>query len=334
VGNVAAPEQDRSRRIVKASWVGIVGNALLGILKIGAGIVSGSFAVISDGVDSANDILTSTVTLITARVAARKPTARFPYGYTRADTIATKLLSFVIFFAGAQLIVQAVRHIFVEAPTTLPSALAVYVTLVSIGAKVFLAWYKISLGRRLGSSMLVADGKNMQNDVIISVAVLAGIAGAHLLEMPIVDSITAIIVSLWIIRVAFKIFMESNTELMDGLHTTRVYDRVFEAVGRIPEAEAPHRVRARHIGHLYVIDLDIEVAPEKTVVEAHDIAQRTEDMIRTVVPNVYDVVVHVEPRGNVEGECFGVAESPVTGGGAGPSPPGGGRSTDGGCHDE
>ncbi|MFO7782131.1 MAG: cation diffusion facilitator family transporter [Spirochaetia bacterium] len=303
-----AIEPDRSKQIERASWLGIVGNGLLSVLKISAGIAAGSFAVVSDGIDSANDILTSLVTLISARVAVRRPTARFPYGYTRADTIATKLLSFVIFFAGAELIISAIRHILADTPTDLPSPLAVYVTLVSIAAKIFLAYYKISVGRRVNSSMLVADGKNMQNDVIISVAVLAGLVATHALEMPVLDSITALVVSVWIIRVAFKIFMESNTELMDGLHSTRVYDRVFEAVGRIPEAESPHRVRARHVGHLYVIDLDIEVDPELSVVAAHDVAQQTEEMIRAVVPNVYDVVVHVEPRGNAEGECFGVSE--------------------------
>lgn len=306
-------ETDRSLRIVRASWLGIIGNGLLSILKISAGLISGSFAVVSDGIDSANDIVTSLVTLISARVAARKPTARFPYGYTRADTVATKLLSFVIFFAGAELIISAVRHIMSQEPTELPSSLAVYVTLVSIAAKIFLAYYKITVGRRVNSSMLVADGKNMQNDVVISVAVLAGLSASHVFAMPVLDSITALAVSVWIIRVAFKIFMESNTELMDGLHSTRVYDRVFEAVGQIPEAENPHRVRARHVGHLYVIDLDIEVAPEMSVVEAHEIAQHTEEKIRAVVPNVYDVVVHVEPRGNDEGECFGVSEGEIPG---------------------
>jgi cation diffusion facilitator family transporter len=301
-------EPNRSKQIERASWLGVIGNGSLSVLKISAGITAGSFAVVSDGIDSANDIVTSLVTLISARVAARQPTARFPYGYTRADTVATKLLSFVIFFAGAELIISAIRRILADTPTDLPSPLAVYVTLVSIVAKIFLAYYKISVGRRVNSSMLVADGKNMQNDVVISVAVLAGLVATHVLDMPVLDSVTALVVSIWIIRVAFKIFMESNTELMDGLHTTRVYDRVFEAVGRIREAESPHRVRARHVGHLYVIDLDIEVDPELSVVAAHDIAQQTEEMIRAVVPRVYDVVVHVEPRGNSEGECFGVAE--------------------------
>ena len=310
-------EADRSKQIERASWLGIIGNGLLSVLKISAGIAAGSFAVVSDGIDSANDIVTSLVTLISARVAARRPTARFPYGYTRADTIATKLLSFVIFFAGAELIISAIRRILADTPTDLPSPLAVYVTLVSIAAKIFLAYYKISVGRRVNSSMLVADGKNMQNDVIISVAVLAGLVATHVLDMPVLDSVTALVVSIWIIRVALKIFMESNTELMDGLHSTRVYDRVFEAVGRVPEAESPHRVRARHVGHLYVIDLDIEVDPELSVVAAHDISQQTEEMIRAVVPNVYDVVVHVEPRGNAEGECFGVSEDGRGAGGQG-----------------
>jgi cation diffusion facilitator family transporter len=300
---------DRYGQIARASWVGIIGNGLLSVLKISVGVAAGSFAVISDGIDSANDILTSFVTLISARVAARQPTARFPYGYTRADTVATKLLSFVIFFAGAELIISAFRHILGDAQQTVPAPIAIYVTLVSIGAKIYLAYFKISVGKRVNSSMLIADGRNMQNDVIISVGVLVGLLGANLLDLPILDSITALLVSAWIIRVAFKIFMESNTELMDGLHSTRIYDRVFEAVAQVPEAESPHRVRARHVGHLYVIDLDIEVDPDYTVVEAHDVAQRTEETIRRVVPNVYDVVVHVEPRGNTEGECFGVSEA-------------------------
>jgi cation diffusion facilitator family transporter len=300
---------DRFRRIVLASWIGIVANALLAVLKIVVGAVSGSFAVISDGIDSGNDILTSVVTLFTAYVSRRPPDKRFPYGYARADTLATKLLSFVIFFAGAQLIISTLRHALTDTPQLPSGPLVFYVTGASILVKVALAAYKIRVGRRVHSAMLVADGKNMQNDVIISVAVLIGLAGTHIFKMPIIDSITAVVVSVWIIKVALQIFIQSNVELMDGMQNTAVYQAVFDAVGSVPEAHNPHRTRVRRLGHMYVVILDIEVDPHMDVGTAHEIALETERAIAEQVPRVYDVVVHVEPYGNVEqGERYGLAD--------------------------
>ena len=101
----------RLRAIVTASWVGIVGNGVLALAKLIAGFVSGSVAVLSDGIDSALDILTSMITLIAARITSMPPDVHHPYGHTRAETIATKSLSFVIFFAGAQLAISSVARI-------------------------------------------------------------------------------------------------------------------------------------------------------------------------------------------------------------------------------
>jgi len=301
--------QERATHIIHASWIGIVANLVLSLVKIVVGFLSGSFAVVSDGIDSGNDIMTSLITLLTAHITMRPPDIRFPFGYSRADTVATKLLSFVIFFAGAQLVISAVRHLIEGADQTLPSAAAFYVTGASILAKIGLAVYKIRTGKKHDSPMLVADGRNMQNDVFISVAVLAGLAGTHLLAMPQLDAITALLVSVWIIKVAFQIFMESNTELMDGMPDTDIYRRIFAAVARVPGAYKPHRVRVRKLGHIYVIMLDIEVEDTLNIREGHEIARRTERMIKQEIPNTYDIVVHIEPYGNTEtNESFGVSE--------------------------
>ena len=93
----------REERIIRASWLAIVVNALLAFLKLLAGFLSGSYAVIADGIDSVSDIVSSLVVLIAARIIARPPNIKFPYGYKKADTVATKVLSFMLFFAGAQL---------------------------------------------------------------------------------------------------------------------------------------------------------------------------------------------------------------------------------------
>ena len=100
----------RHKQIIRASWVSIAGNALLSVLKITVGMIAGSMAVVADGVDSASDILTSIITLITAHIMSRPPDIRYPYGYERADTIASKALSFVIFFAGAQLAISTISR--------------------------------------------------------------------------------------------------------------------------------------------------------------------------------------------------------------------------------
>ena len=99
----------REHKIIRASWWAIGGNALLAFLKLGVGFISGSYAVIADGIDSLSDIVSSVVVLVAARIISRPPNIKFPYGYKKADTVATKFLSFMIFFAGAQLAFSTMR---------------------------------------------------------------------------------------------------------------------------------------------------------------------------------------------------------------------------------
>ena len=215
--------EDRKKEIIKASWTSIIGNAVLSVLKIVFGIIAGSLAVVGDGIDSASDVVTSFITLLTARILAKPPDIKYPYGYERADTIAAKALSFVIFFAGAQLGISTVMRIIENQPRSLPLTLAIYITVVSIVGKIMLAVYLYRIGKKQQSSMLIANAKNMQNDVIISLAVLAGLFFTFILRLPIVDTITALAVSLWVMKTAFEIFKQTNLELMDGIKNPSVY---------------------------------------------------------------------------------------------------------------
>ncbi len=299
----------RTKSIVRASWAGIAGNGLLAAMKIVVGFVSASAAVIADGVDSALDVLTSTITLIAARITAKPPDLDHPYGHSRAETIATKSLSFVIFFAGAQLAISTAGALIRGETQPLPGRMAVWATLVSIAGKTALAIYKFRVGRRNESPMLIANAKNMRADIVISVAVLAGLVFTYVFHLPALDSVTAILVSLWIMGVAFRIFIETNMELMEGHAEADEYQRIFDVVAAVEGAEHPHRARIRTIGGLYIVDLDIEVDGRLSVREAHEIALETERRIRAELPNVYDVLVHVEPIGNIErSERYGVSQ--------------------------
>ena len=155
--------------------------------------------------------------------------------------------------------------------------------------------------------MLIANAKNMQNDILISVSVLVGLLVTIYFEIPFFDSITAIFVSFWIIKVSYEIFIKTSEELMEGCSDTDTYKKVFKAVSKITEVKNPHRVRIRKIGNLFLVELDIEVDGDLTVNESHEIANRVETEIKLNINNVYDIFIHVEPFGNIEDEKFGMS---------------------------
>ena len=160
--------------------------------------------------------------------------------------------------------------------------------------------------------MLIANARNMRNDILLSLSVLASLFFTVILKEPLIDRIIALLISLFIMYVGFRIFMKSNIDLMDGIDNTGVYDKLFESVRSVEGAHNPHRVRARKIGHYYMINLDIEVDPELPVKDAHDIAKNVENSIKSNLRNIYDVMVHVEPLGNLEeDEKYGITETEI-----------------------
>lgn len=302
----------REQKIIRASWWAIVGNGILAVLKLSIGFISGSFALIADGIDSTTDIASSLVVLLAARIIAKPPNIKFPYGYSKADTVAAKVLSFIIFFAGAQLAYSTIRILLKGAVMETPGSIAIWITMVSILGKLILTLLLSRTGKKVDSPMLIANARNMRNDILISVSVLASLLFTILLKEPLIDRIIALAISVFIMYSAFKIFMKSNVDLMDGIDDTEVYKRLFAAVNEVEGVHNAHRVRARKIGHHYMVNLDIEVHPYLTVKDAHEIARNVEESIKSKLKNIYDVMVHVEPLGNQEeDEKYGITESEI-----------------------
>lgn len=302
----------RQKKIIKASNISLLGNGILSILKISIGWISGSLAVVADGVDSLSDVFASLITLITARIISKPANSRHPYGYDRADTVAAKLVAFIMFFAGAQLTIATIGNLYDGQHRAIPSALAIVVVVVSIVGKQLLARYLNKTGKQIDSPMLRANARNMQNDVIISVSVLIGLVLTHVFKMPLLDSITALAVSVWIMVVAVRMIITSSRELMDGVADQGVYTSIVQAASRVPKVRNPHRIRARKLAHYYMIALDIEVDGNLSLFEAHQIGHQVEDEIKKSIPSTYDVVLHMEPYGTDQhAEVFGVSGKDV-----------------------
>lgn len=300
-------EKERVKILTQASWVGIVGNAILAVLKITVGFIASSLALMGDGIDSLTDILSSLIGLFAAKYISEPPDKEHPWGHGRAETLATKLLSFIIFFAGAQLFLSAIQRIITRENLQLPSPLALWITLVSIGGKLILALYKYAMGKKANSKLLIADAVNMRNDIFLSISVFLGIGLTLWLQIPLIDSIVSLGLSCFILYSAYSIFVEANSELMDSMEDSKIYEELFDSLKEIPGLYNPHRCRIRRINTHYDIDLDIEVDGKLSLEEAHDIAKQAEDAVKERLKDVYDIMIHVEPLGNIEHkEQFGL----------------------------
>jgi cation diffusion facilitator family transporter len=294
--------------------VALFGNLALAVLKIAAGLASGSLAVVGDGVDSSVDVLIAMMQFFIAGITARPADAGHPWGHGRAETVGTAGLSFLLFAAGFQLTAQSCGDLFNSVEHEIPDQIAIVVTLVSIAGKLLLAFNQYRTGKRSGSAMLEANAKNMAGDVIVSLGVLAGLMLSELFNIGKIDSIAAGLVGLWVIKSAIGIFAGANAELMDGGSFKEQYRAVFDAVHSVPGAGNPHRTRIRRIAGFLDIDIDIEVAGSLTVREAHVIATNVENAIRSRLENVFDIMVHIEPEGdmsNAENEAYGLSEKTV-----------------------
>lgn len=305
----------RSRCIRAAGVIALLGNLALCAVKLTFAHLSGSLAVLGDGIDSATDTLIAVATIFVGRVIARPGDREHPWGHGRAETVATMALSFVIFFAGAELFMSSAGRLVEFARSGSPApvgsdTLAIAAAAISIAGKSALALSQFALGRKAQSDMVLANAKNMRSDVAMSAGVLAGLLAAKAFSAPFLDPLAALAISVWVVRSAFGIFSDTNRELMDGNSDGAMYDTLFRAATSVDGVSNPHRARIRKMASRWDIDLDIEVAADMTVHEAHEIAGRVEEAVKAAIPDVYDIMVHVEPAGHSShhpAEQFGVA---------------------------
>ncbi|MBO4387697.1 MAG: cation transporter [Treponema sp.] len=281
-----------------AGTIALLGNAALAVVKILLAYISKSLAVMGDGIDSSTDVLIAIVTLVISAIISRPGDKEHPWGHSRAESTTTLVLSFVIFFAGAQLAVQSGTRLFHPETTQQIGREALLAAIISIVGKSLLALTQFHYGKLAESEMVKANALNMKNDIVMSAAILLGLFLSQKFKLPILDPIIALLVGLWVIKNACKLFLEINFELMDGNADNSLYEKLFTAVSSVPDVHNPHKARIRKMASLFDIDLDIEVDPNMSVYDAHEKAEQVEEAIREVIPEAYDILIHIEPLGS------------------------------------
>ncbi len=306
-------ENKKCHYIRLAGIIALAGNAVLACVKFVLACFSHSLAITGDALDSSTDVLIAIVTLIISAVINKPSDKEHPWGHGRAETTATMILSFVIFTAGMELCIQSVKKTFSLQNSEI-SFYAILAAMISILGKTLLSISQYHYAKLADSEIVKANAQNMKNDIIMSSGILAGLLLSKLFKTPVLDPIIAFLVGIWVMKNAVTLFMQTNMELMDGNTDNQLYKKLFCAASSVPGVSNPHRARIRKIASHYDIDLDIEVSPEMTVYDAHEISEKVEEEILKAIPEIYDIVVHIEPHGSDNHqpkEKFGLSPSQI-----------------------
>jgi cation diffusion facilitator family transporter len=269
----------------------------LAAAKIVVGLKANSTAVVSDGIESASDVLASSLVLFGLVMAAKPPDAEHPYGHGRLETLSGLAVGMILVVMGSLIAVEGLRRALT--PHAAPAAFAVWPVLLSIFVKSSMYVTKRHYGRKLLSSALAADAWNDGVDVVSGTVALIGVtlesfAGRRFGPA---DDIGGCVVGLIVILLGVRIVRDTTFQLMDTMPDPRLLEQIRQEALTVRGALGIEKCFARKTGLQYHVDLHLEVDPDMTVSESHTIATQVREKIRSELPWVADVLVHVEPHG-------------------------------------
>ncbi|WP_457615335.1 cation diffusion facilitator family transporter [Methanopyrus sp.] len=287
---------ERLQEVRKGALIGIYGNVLLSALKIVIGHITSSWALVSDGVHSLGDTVSSVMVLLGSKVARKPPDARHMYGHYKAEALAGLGVSMMVALTGLLLLWESLMRLRNPKPPT--SILPLIVALGTVVAKEGMYRYTLRLAERVGSSALKADAKHHRSDALSSVAASVGIAGA-LLGYPWADPGAAIVVSLMITHMGLELCWESIHELMDVAPEDELLERVHEIVeNALRDVDFDVEliaVRGRKMGPAYQFDVFIAADPEVRLEDIDAVRRRIVREIRREISTAELVTVEFVP---------------------------------------
>lgn len=270
------------------------------IVKMMAGLLGRSSAMVADAVHSLSDLVSDFVVLIMVRIAAKGKDKGHDYGHGKFETLATALVSLLLLVVGAKLMSGAVDRIrLVVGGGTLPApgTIALWAALLSIAVKEILYQWTLRVGRKVESPAMIANAWHHRSDALSSVGSAIGIGGAILFggKWTILDPIVGCVISIVIVIVAVKMMIPALNELTEASLPDDVEERIISTIQSVNGVDNVHNLKTRRIGHDISIDTHIVVNPEMSVAEAHDITELIEHALRQEYGESTQVSIHVEP---------------------------------------
>ncbi len=282
-----------------AIWVSLISNIILTILKITVGALFNSPVLLADGFHNAGDVVASGAALTSMRISQRPADEDHPYGHGKAEIISSAVVAIILGIAAIYIGYEALSAFF-ENPIK-GSILALITAIISLIWKQALYIYTIRIGKKMNSKGLIATALDHLADVYASLAAVLGIGLAlvgdlyNISWLSYADPFAGIIVSLLVLRLAYKIGKESIDILMEKSVSLERLEELSALILSIPEVKRIDRLRAREHGHYILVDLRIGVSGELTIQDGHNISSSIRNLIKERNKDVDEVLIHLNP---------------------------------------
>ena len=291
---------ERKKLIYRATLMGSLINFVLVIVKIAAGVLGRSSAMLADGIHSLSDFITDIVVLFFVKLSSKPSDLDHQYGHGKYETLATAFVGIAIFIVGLGILVDAIEKIigfFKGDIIAQPSFIALIAAALSIIIKEILYHYTKRIGKKTDSSLVLANAWHHRSDAFSSIGTLVGITGAYFLgsSWTILDPIAAALVSLFIFKVAIELLLPSINDLLEIALPEEVQEDILILISSVEDVKDPHNLRTRRIGNDFAIELHIRLNPNMTVQKSHDISTKIEYLLRQEYGHNTHVAIHIEP---------------------------------------
>lgn len=295
-------DEERYRLGNRITWITIVINIILAVVKVLAGILLNSTAILADGIHTVSDV-GSSIGIIIGFFISKKPEDReHQYGHEKAESIAGFILAIFLTAVGIKIGYTALK-IILSGETQIPGILAAWVAGISIFVKELQFRIAMYGGKKINSNALIADAWHHRSDAMSSIAALIGIVGARI-GYAFLDPLAGLIVAVIIIKVGLELFIQGYNELMDiSIEEEKLFNLVNKIISH-HEVLNINKIRTRKHGPKVFVDIKVCVDPNFTILKGHTISHEVEDLVHENIENVKEVLVSITPCKNPSnGNC-------------------------------
>lgn len=290
----------RKKKIYRVTFIGFAVNLLLAGIKLAAGILGRSGAMVADAVHSFSDMATDVVVIAFAKISAKPKDEGHDYGHGKYETLAMIIISLALAAVGTGILVNSIGAIRVVVDGGLlprPGTVALLAAAVSIVVKEILYRYTVREGRRVSSPSMIANAWHHRSDALSSLGTLAGIGCAYFLgdKWRIADPIAALVVAVFIFKIAFDLIRTGLDELLERSLPEDVEEEILRVVAANPEVREPHNLRTRRIGASIAVEVHVRVDGAMSVCRSHELTEDIERRLRARFGEGTMIAIHVEP---------------------------------------
>ncbi len=291
----------REKEIRKVTLIGSVINLVLLIFKFVAGIVGHSAAMIADAVHSLSDFITDIIVLVFVHISGKPEDESHAYGHGKFETMATLIIGVILLAVGVGIFVNGASSIIDSFKGNIPPSpgkAALIAAAISIVSKELLYRYTVRVGQRLNSQAVVANAWHHRSDAYSSIGTLLGIGGAIFLGegWQVLDPLAAVVVSLFIVRVAFQLVKPCVDDLLEKSLPAETEQRIKDIILSFPEIGSPHHLRTRRIGNNIAIEVHIRMDGNLSLNEAHRLTTNVEKRLKEKFGEGTHIGIHMEPH--------------------------------------